>query len=280
MDRRVINYAHQGGAREAPSNTMFAFRRALTVGADAFELDVHASADRRLIVSHDPTVDRTSNGSGDIASMTLAELKALDNGYWFVPGEDAAQGHPDADYELRGQAPADPSLSFATLDEVLEEFPDVPINIDIKRTAPEVEPYEELLAKTLARAGRTDDVIVASFEESATDEFRRHAAGIGTSAGLADTAEFVRASRAGRRPPESVLRHVALQVPAYFMDTPIVDEKFVALAHECGIAVHVWTIDEPEEMARLIDLGVDGVMTDKPTLLAGLLSELEMTWRS
>jgi glycerophosphoryl diester phosphodiesterase len=279
MDRRVICYAHQGGAREAPSNTMFAFRRALTVGADALELDVHASADRRLIVSHDPTVDRTSNGTGEIASMTLAELRALDNSYWFVPGEGAVQGHPDADYERRGLAPADPAFGFATLDEVLDEFAGRVINIDIKRTEPEVEPYEELLAKTLLHAGRSDDVIVASFSDHSIEEFRRHAPEIGTAAGPTDTAELVRASRSGRRPPDSVLSHVALQVPAQYMDIPLVDEQFVSLAHDCGIAVHVWTIDEPEEMARLIDLGVDGLMSDKPTLLAGLLSELELAWQ-
>lgn len=279
LDRRVICYAHQGGAREAPSNTMYAFRRALEIGADALELDVHASADRRLIVCHDPTVDRTSNGTGEIAGMTLGELQALDNAYWFVPGEDAVQDHAEGDYERRGSAPDDQAFGFATLDEVLDEFQGVVINIDIKRTTPEVEPYEELLADTLERAGRADDVIVTSFHDHAIEEFRRFAPEVGTAAGPTDTAEFVRASRSGSRPPDSVLRHVALQVPAYFLDTPVVDEKFVALAHDCGIAVHVWTIDEPEEMGRLIDLGVDGVMSDRPTLLAGLLAERGLTWR-
>lgn len=279
LDRRVICYAHQGGALEAPSNTLFAFRRALEIGADALELDVHASTDRRLIVCHDPTVDRTSDGEGEIARLTSEELGKLDNAYWFVPDEDAVRDRPLANYVRRGLAPADPAFGFAFLDDVLEEFAGTPVNIDIKRTAPEVEPYEALLAEVLANAGRGDDVIVTSFHDSAIDEFRRLAPGISTAAGPTDTAELVRASRRDASPPDSVLRHHALQVPAYYMDIPVVDEKLVAFAREHGIAVHVWTIDDRDEMARLLDLGVDGIMSDRPSVLAELLAERGLTWR-
>jgi glycerophosphoryl diester phosphodiesterase len=258
---------------------MFAFRRALQIGANALEMDLHASSDRRLIVCHDETVDRTSDGSGEIASRTLEELRLLDNAYWFVPGEDAVRDHPDDAYTMRGRAPGDDTLVLATLDEVLEAFPGVIINIDIKRTDPVVEGYEELIAAALAEAGRTDDVIVTSFHDSALEKFKTLAAEVSTAAGPTDTALFTRAARNGDEIPDSVLRHVALQVPTAFYNTQIVDQRFVDVAHEHGLAVHVWTIDDPLEMAHLVDLGVDGVMTDKPSILTEVLESAGKTWQ-
>src|SRR5579871_3899442 len=120
VDRRVLCYAHQGGAREGPSSTLLAMERAVAAGADAIELDVHATADGHIVVCHDPTVDATTNGSGRIASMTLAELQALDNAFWWVPGSVVDHSRPDDDYPLRGRAPGDASLRVATLDEVLD----------------------------------------------------------------------------------------------------------------------------------------------------------------
>jgi glycerophosphoryl diester phosphodiesterase len=278
LERRVLCYAHQGGAKESPSSTLLALRTALAAGATALELDVHATSDGELVVCHDPTLERTTNGAGPIAGHTLAEVRALDNAYWFVPGEDTVEGLPADHYPLRGRAPADRELGVATLDEVLEAFPGVFLNLDIKQTAPEVDPYEQQLAEKLVAAGRTDDVIVASFDDRATDAFRAHAPGIGTSPGFAGVAEMVRAVHGRERPPESLLRYVALQVPARFMDTVIVDERFVGVAHEEGLAVHVWTVDEAPEMERLLALGVDGIMSDFPSVLAGVLAERGAAW--
>jgi glycerophosphoryl diester phosphodiesterase len=279
LERRVLCYAHQGGAKESPSSTLFALRTALASGSTAFELDVHATSDGELVVCHDPTLDRTTDGAGPISAHTLAEVRQLDNAYWFVPGEDSVTGLADDEYPLRGRAPADPQLRVATLDEVLEAFPGVFLNLDIKQTAPEVEPYEQRLAEMLLAAGRSDDVIVASFDDSATAAFREHAPSIGTSAGIAGVAEFVRALHSQQPLPDSIRRYVALQVPARFMDTEIVDERFVEAAHDIGLAVHVWTVDEPLEMERLLGLGVDGVMSDFPSVLAGLLDAKGATWR-
>jgi glycerophosphoryl diester phosphodiesterase len=279
LERRVLCYAHQGGAKESPSSTLFALRKALACGATALELDVHSTSDGELVVCHDPTLDRTTDGAGPISAYTLAEVRELDNAYWFVPGEDAVTGLAEDEYPLRGRAPADPELRVATLQEVLDAFPGVFLNLDIKQTAPEVEPYEQRLAETLLAAGRSDDVIVASFDDSATDAFREHAPSIGTSPGLAGVAEFVRALHAHQAPSAAIGRYVALQVPARFMDTEIVDVRFVEVAHDMGVAVHVWTIDEPAEMERLLGLGVDGVMSDYPNVLAGVLETKGATWR-
>lgn len=255
LHRRPLNYAHQGGAKEAPSSTLYAMRRALEAGAHAIELDVHATADGEIVVCHDATVDATTNGTGRIAEMTLAEVLALDN----------AAAWP----ELAGRAPADRAFGVATLREVLEAFPDAILNLDIKETAPTVPGYEAQLASVLREYGRSDDVIVASFLDEATDRFSEVAPEIPTSAGTLATAQFWRAVQDRVDPP--AMRHVALQVPPAFQTTVIVDERFVAAAHRSGIAVHVWTIDEADEMHRLLDLGVDGIITDRPSLLSAVL---------
>lgn len=279
--RRVLSYAHQGGAWEAPSSTLFAIGRALKLGATGIELDVHATADRHLVVCHDRTVDRTTDGHGPIHALTLEELRSLDNAYWFVPGGDERQGLPAEAYTLRGRAPRQGDLCIATLEEVLElmdDHPEVALNLDIKATGPAVEPYEELLAKTLAHHGETDRVIVASFLDVATEAFSRFAPEIATSAGTLAVAGFWRAVHQGEAPPP--MRHVALQVPAAQGDQVVVDETFVKAAHSSGLAVHVWTINDKSEMERLCDMGVDGIVSDLPATLVSVLHERDLTYRA
>ncbi|MGO9559660.1 MAG: glycerophosphodiester phosphodiesterase [Acidimicrobiales bacterium] len=280
LSRRVIAYAHQGGAREAPSSTLCAIAHAIELGAPAIELDVHATADRKIVVCHDPTLERTTNVAGEICSRTLAELMELDNSYWFVQGEDVQTGCPEESYIYRGRAPADHRYGIASLEEILEQFPGAILNLDIKRTAPEIEPYEDVLAELLRAYERLDDVIVASFNDGATESFSRYAPEIPTSAGTAATADFFRSARAGEPAPESVARHVALQVPATFGEITVVDEQFVEAAHRGGLAVHVWTIDDRPEMERLLDLDVDGIISDSPSVLVPLLEEREIAWRA
>ncbi|MEY2476860.1 MAG: glycerophosphoryl diester phosphodiesterase [Actinomycetota bacterium] len=252
----MLNYAHQGGAAEAPSSTLVALHRAVDGGAHALELDVHCTQDGHLVVCHDATVDATTNGTGRIADMTLVEIRTLDNGYRFG----ADEGFP-----YRGQG-----HGIATLDEVLDAFPTTFLNLDIKETAPTVPPYEEKLAATLRRYGRTDDVIVASFLDGATADFSSYAPEVSTSAGTMATAQFWRAVQDGE--PAPPMTHHALQVPPDYDGTVIVDERFVRRAHEAGLAVHVWTIDDPAEMERLLGVGVDGIMTDRPSVLAEVLT--------
>ncbi|HUZ20607.1 MAG TPA: glycerophosphodiester phosphodiesterase [Acidimicrobiales bacterium] len=279
LTRSVVAYAHQGGAKEAPSSTLYAVGRAISHGATGVELDVHATSDGQLVVCHDPTLERTTDGSGPIARATLAEVEALDNAYFFVPGEDAQPGRDAASYPLRGRAPADRRFKVATLREVLEAHPGVLLNLDIKQTTPAVAPYEEALAALLREFGRADDVIVASFDDSATGAFKAFAPEIGTSPGISATTQFVQAVRSGGRPDVTISRHVALQVPPHFSGETLVDEALVVAAHEAGLAVHVWTVDDPDEMERLVDVGVDGIMSDVPSVLVHELDRLGVGWR-
>jgi glycerophosphoryl diester phosphodiesterase len=276
----VLTYAHQCGAWEAPSSTLFALRRALELGVTGIELDVHATADRHLVVCHDGTVDRTTNGHGAIHAMTLEEVRALDNAYWFAPGGDETQGLAPESYPYRGRAPTQSEFIVATLGEVLDvldDHPHVALNLDIKQTAPAVDPYEELLARELAGRRFTDRVIVASFLDVATDSFVQYAPDIATSAGTLATAMFWRAVHEGEEPPATA--HVALQVPATRGDLVVVDELLIRSAHERAMAVHVWTINDELEMARLLDLGVDGIISDLPTPLVSLVAARDLVYQ-
>ncbi len=276
LERRVIAYAHQGGAWESPSSTLHAIAHAIDAGATGIELDVHATADGELVVCHDASVDRTTDRTGSIASFRLAELREMDFSYWWIPGADVTPGRPADEYPFRGRAPADRAFGISTLREVLEAFPGVVLNLDIKQTAPVVAPYEEKLARLLAEYERVDDVIVASFLDPATDAFRGFAPRVPTSAGTIATADAWRAAHAGEPMPESPA--VAYQVPERQGDLVVVDEQFVTAAHAAGKAVHVWTINDTESMERLLGLGVDGIISDLPTTLCGLLSARHVDW--
>jgi glycerophosphoryl diester phosphodiesterase len=278
LDRRIIAYAHRGGALEAPASTLYAIERAVALGATGIELDVHASADGVPVISHDPTVDASTNGTGTIASKTLAELRALDHAYAFVEGrgDDAAAVGLQ---QYRGRGPGDPRFTVATLDEALEASRGAFVNLDLKSGAPAVPSYEAAVAEVIARHGRTDEVIVTSFDDRRTAAFASIAPGVATSPGVGGLAQFVQAVRSGEPVPPLAARHVALQVPIVIGGAVLVDERFVDAAHHHGLAVHVWTVDDPATMAHLVDLGVDGIMSDVPTVLVDVLATCGVAYR-
>lgn len=289
LDRRVLHVAHQGGEIEAPSDTLYAFDTALAKGADVLEMDVHATADGEVVVLHDATVDRTTDGSGRVDELALAEIQALDAAYWFVPGCGTCHGRPDEDYVLRGLATGDRPIpdelagfepgdfTIPTLRAVLERYPDVPLNIEIKNTAPDTAPYEATIAGLLEEYDRVDDVIVVSFLDHAIEAFKLHAPQVHTATATGEAALFT-VSATAALPGAPNPRYVALQVPITYQGVEVVTPDFVADAHANGLAVHVWTIDDRPTMEWLVDIGVDGIMTDRPTLLEEVLAERGVRW--
>ncbi len=271
LTRRVLHYAHQGGAREAPSSTLHAMRRAIKLGAQALELDVHRTADGVLVVCHDETVDRTTPMSGSISNLTWEQLRGLDNAYWWVPGHESLHDANDDAYILRGRYPVDDSLGIVTLDAVLSEFTDVFLNFDIKETAPNVVAYEHDLADALRSHGRATDVIVASFHDTALETFRRYAPEIHTSLGPVETLAAAQEFWDGRPISTFPGNQVAVQIPLEFSGERVVTPELVHAVHMAGLAVHVWTIDDPDDMMYLLNCGVDGIMTDCPSILADVL---------
>jgi glycerophosphoryl diester phosphodiesterase len=278
LSRRVLHYAHQGGAKEAPSSTLYAFRTALAEGADALEMDVHLTADGTLVVAHDSTVDRPTPAQGRIDEFTVEELRALDFAYWWSPGHDAVTGLADHAYPLRGRSAENPELGVTLLSEVLRAFPDTFLNLDIKGGRL---PYEQELADLLRAYGRTTDVIVASFQDEHLKRFRMIAPEVCTSTAAGESFTIAAAISQGQHLdlPASV---VAMQVPYRFSPDaePLFDATFVDLAHERGLAMHVWTIDDEAEMRNVLQTGVDGMMTDVPTLLEQVYREHQVKrWR-
>jgi glycerophosphoryl diester phosphodiesterase len=253
-----VNLAHRGASARAPENTLEAFREAVEAGAGGLELDVHMTLDGEVVVIHDSTVYRTTNGSGDVAQMSLEEIRALDAGYRFSP--DGGSTYP---YRGRG-------LRVPRLAEVYEEFPDVPVNIEIKRAQPGVEEAVLEVIRDADAAGRT---LVASNRHEVVRRFRRISGGsISTAASRREIARFYVLSRLRL---ERLYRpaYDALQVPPEHRGTKVVTPRFLEAAHDRGVRVDVWTINEPDEMRRMLDLGADGVMTDCPEELVRVLGE-------
>jgi glycerophosphoryl diester phosphodiesterase len=214
---------------------------------------VHASADGQVVVFHDDTLERTTDGSGPVRSLTLAALQRLDAGHRFRT--------PDGAYPFRGRG-----LRIPTLAELLERFPDVPLNIEVKQEDP---PIETTVLAVLDRFGARERTLLAAEHGEIMTRIRAVAPGMLTSAAAPEAAEFVYRLRDGRladwKPP-----FVALQVPPSYNEIEIVTAESVAAAHALGVEVHVWTINEQSEMARLLDLGVDALMTDYPARAAAL----------
>lgn len=252
------NFAHRGASIRAPENTLEAFRRAIKDGAGGLELDVHMTRDGRVVVMHDDTVDRTTDGSGAVRDMTLDEIRALDAGYRFSP--DGGLTRP---YRGRG-------AGVPTLAEVYRNFPDARVNIDIKEDQPGV---EEAVARVIEDAAAEDRTIVASGIDRVIKRFRVvTGAKIPTAASRREIEWFLLFSRLRL---ESLLRpeYVALQVPAQYRGITIVTPRFLAAARNRGVWVDVWTINDPSEMRRLLDLGADAIMTKRPEELAKILDE-------
>ena len=264
LERRPFNWAHRGGAKEAPANTLFGFAEALKNGADGLELDVHATSDGALVVSHDKRLGKMTKERWPIRARTLSDLKSVDAAYWWTPGKvydhDEAAPHPH-----RGKAASDPAFQIPTLSEVFDAFPDVSCNIELKRPK-----YQKTLADLLNDRPPDLDIVV-SFWTSVIRRFAKFAPNAATAASTAYIL-YVKL-RSLLVPAQRRSRHVALQAPEYLRGIPIVTRRFVKRAHRAGLAVHVWTIDEPRVMDRLLDLGVDGIITDKPSVLEVVLRE-------
>jgi glycerophosphoryl diester phosphodiesterase len=276
---KVLNMAHQGGEDEFPSNTMYAFRKALALGADTLELDVSATRDGKLVVMHDWQVDRTTNGHGYLTDLTLAQVRQLDAAYNFVPGRNAVAGLPASRYPFRGVRTGDrkPPKGFTrndfrvpTLAEVLRAFPHTPINIEIKgRDDAEAQFLHnaDLLADLLQGTKRRD-LIVVSFNQDAVNRFHARVPQVDVAPGTSGIAAFLLAG--GSPGPGSV----ALQIPITFQSggqtLQVTTPESVLMSHRAGYAVHVW-LSNDEENARvydqLLDMCVDGIMAAKPRLL-------------
>jgi glycerophosphoryl diester phosphodiesterase len=253
-----IAFAHRGGSLLWPENTMLSFQGAVGLGCRYLETDVHLTKDGVLVTIHDATVDRTTDGTGLVRALPVAELKRLDAGYRF--STDGGRTH-----RFRGQGATIPTLA-----EVVEAFPQVSLNIDLKRHDAAM---VEAMAAFIEERGLHDRMLIASFADGIIKAFRRRTAGrVATAAAGWETRLFWLASRLGL---SGLIRpaYDALQVPPRTGRLTVTDRRLLAAAQRRGAQVHVWTVDEAAEMRHMLALGVEGIMSDRPDLLLEVLAE-------
>jgi glycerophosphoryl diester phosphodiesterase len=248
---RPLVFAHRGGAGLAPENTIAACDAALRCGADGLELDVRASKDGVVVVHHDRTVDRTTDGCGDIALLTARELAALDAGY-----RSGGEAHP-----FRGAG-----LGVPTLAEVLARYRDCRLIIEMKINSAE---FAEAVVDVVRAAGAIDRVCLGAFGGRAIQAARRLEPALATSASREEVRWAV--YRSLLRWPVSRVAYGGYQVPEVAEGTGIVTPRFVRHAHDAGLAVQVWTVNDPGDARRLLAWGVDGLIADRPDVLAPIV---------
>jgi glycerophosphoryl diester phosphodiesterase len=248
--------AHRGSRILWPENSMRAFQGAIDLGFDWLETDVHVTGDGAVVCLHDDTLDRTTNAHGDISLRRFSDLADIDAGYRHGPGE----GHP-----FRGAG-----ITIPSLEEVLNTFPEARLVVDLKTSGTELP-----LARLIAALGAWDRVIVGSFNDRRLRRFRGLTGGrVVTSTGPLATLVRWAPSLVGKTPRPAA----ALQVPERYGPLRVVNERTVAALSRAGAQVHVWTVNEPQDMHRLLDLGVNGIITDRPDLLRTVMQDRGV-WR-
>ena len=236
---------------------MPAFSGALELGFRYIETDVHLSRDGHLVVFHDEGLERTTDGRGRIRDFTLSELERLDAGYGFSPD---GRSHP-----WRGAG-----LRVPTLAQVFELSPTVALNVEMKQSGVGL---PRVLWDFIEARGLHDRILVASAEQELGKEFRAIARGrVATSASAREAFELWAAARVGGAALVPIA-YDALQLPPFYYRLEVITERLLRAAHARGVQVHAWTIDDPDEMRRLLALGVDGLMTDRPDLLLQVVRE-------
>jgi glycerophosphoryl diester phosphodiesterase len=248
-------FAHRGGSGLAPENTMAAFDNGLALGADGLELDVHLSRDGRVVVHHDRTLDRTTNLQGAVASRTADELARADAGCSF---------RRNGSFPFRGRGFGVPLLA-----DVLTRYRDVPVIVELKVNARE---FAEAVVAVVRRADAVDRVCLGSFGLRVLRAVRRLEPAIATSAAR----EEVRWAlyRSWCRWPVSRVAYSCYQVPEWSGRTHVVSPLFVRAAHGAGLPVQVWTVDVQSDARRLLDWGVDALITDRPDIIVPLVRDV------
>jgi glycerophosphoryl diester phosphodiesterase len=246
--RHVDVYAHRGSTVLAPENTGVAFELALGLGADVLEIDVRLSRDHEVIVTHDARVDRTCNGHGAVSEQSLVELKNLNAGWHFT--------------DINGKNYRQEQIGLMTLTELFEQFPTARINIDIKDDSQDA---AKAVSRSISKAGAQSRVNVGSFHAKALAYFRTFSPQVTTSATQSEVAQLY----FGRSLIKSV-KYQYLQIPTQYFALPLATKSFIRFAQKRNLKTVYWTINDVEDMKKLIDRGVDGIVTDRVDLACGL----------
>jgi glycerophosphoryl diester phosphodiesterase len=251
-----LAFAHRGGGACWPENTLEAFRGALAAGCKYLETDLRTTRDGHIVLCHDEQLERTTDGQGKVHEHTLAELKRLDAGHRFSPD--------GRSFPARGQG-----VRIPTLEELVALSSEARFNVEIKQAEP---PMIEALWSFIERRGLHERVLVAAEQDPLVQAFRRISHGrVATSAGRNECLKFWLASRLGAERWLSI-DYQALQIPVSFSGLRVLTPRLLKAAHRRGVHVHVWTINDCDEMRALVAMGVDGIMSDYPARLVEAVS--------
>jgi glycerophosphoryl diester phosphodiesterase len=254
QQKQPLVFAHQGGEGIRPSNTMVAFDHTVALGADVLDADMHITKDGVLVLMHDETVDRTTNGKGYIRDMTFAEIQQLDAAYRF--STDGGQTFP-----YRGQG-----ITVPALEELFKKYPSMRFGIEIKQTPPEVAvPFCALIRQY----NMQEKVLVSSFRKANMDAFRRECPEVATSAVEDEVRMLFFAHLVGLHGLVTPA-YQSLQIPERGGGFQLLTPQFIAAAHSRGLQVQPWTINDEADLRRILALGVDGINTDYPDRLLGM----------
>ncbi len=258
---RPLVIAHQGGDGVWPGDTMYAFEKAVGIGADVLEMDAHITKGSQIVLMHDEKVDRTTDGTGLIEDMTLKDLKQLDAAYnW---SNDDGKTFP-----YRGQG-----IQVPTLEELFQKFPQIRYVIEIKLTQ---NPIDKPLCDLIRKNNMQNKAVIASFHDVAMQNFRKTCPEVATSASRGEVTKFVLLGKvflSGLVAPQ----YQSIQPPydpKESMNIPIMTKRFIREAHAKNLKVEPWTVNDPELMKQYIEWGVDGIMTDRPDLMIDVLKEM------
>ncbi len=254
LNRRPLVIAHAGDELY-PGDTLYALEQYAAMGVDILEMDIHQTQDGAIVLIHDDTVDDTTNGTGLVKEKTLAEIKTMDAAYHWSPDDGAT-------FPLRGTG-----ITIPTINEVFERFPNYKMIIEIKQREPSM---GAAFCRVIRDYQMEDKVIVASFSDQAIQDFRSACPNVATSASESEVRNFVIRNFLGQAGTISPV-YTALHVPESSSGIPIVNRWLLWSAKRKNIETHIWTINDPQEMQRFIDMGVDGIMTDRTDLLIELI---------
>jgi glycerophosphoryl diester phosphodiesterase len=249
--------AHRGFSGAYPENTMLSFEKADELPIDALELDIHSSKDGKLVVIHDPTLDRTTNISGRIIDYSAEELRRADAGYHFDPQNNST-------FPFRGQG-----IKIPFLEDLFRQFPHRKFVVEIKQTMPAI---EELLDALIRKYHMEEKVIIASEHYEPLARIRTMDPALATNLSAIEAREFYRLFLM-KLSAFYKSNGDALQIPDMYKGQKVVTPGFVKAVHKKGLILHVWTVNDPQEMKLLIDHGVDGIITDYPDRLVDVISK-------
>lgn len=284
LSRRVLAIAHAGGEDEAPHSTMYAFKRAASLGVEVLEGDVRLTADDVLVVHHDATVDATTDGTGRVDEMSYAELFALDHGYKYTPYRWSCGDCPVDDYVFRGvrtgakPAPAGyaaTDFTIPTAESMFTTFPDRYLDLEIKESGDPARRAADALIELVRKYDAADRTVFVSFDDEIVQYVRDQFPEAITSPGLGGVTDFY----LDRQPQP---QHAILQVPPTYGEIQVVDAQFVDDAHAAGLAVWVWMDTKEQESAafyqQLLDWGVDGILGSRPSVARSVIDANGLTW--